>query len=162
MKRRPPRSTPLYSSAASDVYKRQEIVWSNGIYEQQGILVRKCPVDPYIGPKFRGADMSMRLFVLCFMDMHHFPKERATRSKDRSQIILSRRFVRPCRYMDFLHPLHQSWMGLPDVVKYESCRGRSVAVVQDKPDAARLTQGPFQSRQIVFQVHCSREDEMRV
>ena len=27
MTRRPPRSTPLYSSAASDVYKRQEIKW---------------------------------------------------------------------------------------------------------------------------------------
>src|SRR5660397_134756 len=29
MRRRPPRSTPLYSSAASDVYKRQ--VWSRSI-----------------------------------------------------------------------------------------------------------------------------------
>jgi len=30
MIRRPPRSTPLYSSAASDVYKRQVFVKNNG------------------------------------------------------------------------------------------------------------------------------------
>ena len=30
MIRRPPRSTPLYSSAASDVYKRQLEEWANG------------------------------------------------------------------------------------------------------------------------------------
>ena len=32
MIRRPPRSTPLYSSAASDVYKRQELIATNPIY----------------------------------------------------------------------------------------------------------------------------------
>src|SRR5450759_4823961 len=47
MIRRPPRSTPLYSSAASDVYKRQE-QW-NGV--QKGIFHHghyfKDNIDPY-------------------------------------------------------------------------------------------------------------------
>src|SRR3546814_20364909 len=31
MRRRPPRSTPLYSSAASDVYKRQLLFFDSGV-----------------------------------------------------------------------------------------------------------------------------------
>src|SRR5660397_41240 len=37
MIRRPPRSTPLYSSAASDVYKRQDEAWAG---ENCGLLLR--------------------------------------------------------------------------------------------------------------------------
>ena len=35
MIRRPPRSTPLYSSAASDVYKRQKLVPAQAIADMQ-------------------------------------------------------------------------------------------------------------------------------
>src|SRR5660397_186955 len=41
MIRRPPRSTPLYSSAASDVYKRQTLVW-----ERDTGILKKLLVAP--------------------------------------------------------------------------------------------------------------------
>src|SRR5660398_163976 len=44
MIRRPPRSTPLYSSAASDVYKRQELHAAGEVDEQQ-LLTGELPLD---------------------------------------------------------------------------------------------------------------------
>src|SRR5674476_1697315 len=51
MRRRPPRSTPLYSSAASDVYKRQDLDGEVHAAEAPGNLVavprrRQARVDP--------------------------------------------------------------------------------------------------------------------
>src|SRR5674476_218004 len=43
MRRRPPRSTPLYSSAASDVYKRQALQWNGAQASRLAWLVRKIP-----------------------------------------------------------------------------------------------------------------------
>src|SRR5665647_3273420 len=51
MIRRPPRSTPLYSSAASDVYKRQAIyrkAWTNAGHEKAGIVT--LMLHTFVGP----------------------------------------------------------------------------------------------------------------
>src|SRR5660397_108005 len=40
MIRRPPRSTPLYSSAASDVYKRQAMYWDKNYYQENNYAYR--------------------------------------------------------------------------------------------------------------------------
>src|SRR5450759_2303352 len=45
MIRRPPRSTPLYSSAASDVYKRQDYKLSIQGYWNIREVDRACPAD---------------------------------------------------------------------------------------------------------------------
>src|SRR5660398_191446 len=41
MIRRPPRSTPLYSSAASDVYKRQGLVACTSIDDYENDIIKK-------------------------------------------------------------------------------------------------------------------------
>src|SRR5660397_21661 len=56
MIRRPPRSTPLYSSAASDVYKRQKL--ASGLtldelpYWREGTLEKYTPSGDYVVVKF--------------------------------------------------------------------------------------------------------------
>ena len=40
MIRRPPRSTPGHSSAASDVYKRQELMWPKIGWKKEGLWTR--------------------------------------------------------------------------------------------------------------------------
>src|SRR5660397_213879 len=47
MIRRPPRSTPLYSSAASDVYKRQEQYWVLHDDLIDVLATTTHPVQPY-------------------------------------------------------------------------------------------------------------------
>src|SRR5660398_206181 len=51
MIRRPPRSTPLYSSAASDVYKRQDN--SSGLNNPDNLYgTQAAPLDPMLGPLY--------------------------------------------------------------------------------------------------------------
>src|SRR5660397_41472 len=52
MIRRPPRSTPLYSSAASDVYKRQVFSFGLSILLSSGIILILCSI-PTAGPNQR-------------------------------------------------------------------------------------------------------------
>src|SRR5450759_5763019 len=58
MIRRPPRSTPLYSSAASDVYKRQDFSWPRSWKGKSGMVTAYVPeagdivfldFDPQVG-----------------------------------------------------------------------------------------------------------------
>eukprot|EP00826_Nyctotherus_ovalis_P002946 TRINITY_DN10592_c0_g1_i10.p1 TRINITY_DN10592_c0_g1~~TRINITY_DN10592_c0_g1_i10.p1 ORF type:complete len:136 (-),score=66.02 TRINITY_DN10592_c0_g1_i10:92-442(-) len=54
MIRRPPRSTPLYSSAASDVYKRQVSTQSTWDYIMGKEIGKKAPIRLWVKAKFMG------------------------------------------------------------------------------------------------------------
>src|SRR5660397_107045 len=64
MLRRPPRSTPLYSSAASDVYKRQELIHA---YRSRGHLM--ADVDPLSSRPRRHPDLDVQTHGLTLWDL---------------------------------------------------------------------------------------------
>src|SRR5674536_380707 len=59
MQRRPPRSTLVASSAASDVYKRQARGYSSRRREAENALLQCLQVDEQVGP-FRAGELPLR------------------------------------------------------------------------------------------------------